>query len=266
MTKQFFVVSAFCTLLSSFVFSQQKTSGVIYYDQVIDLKSMMSQGQGAAGGETRVMAFGGANGASVPDKITNSFELAFNPTGAKFQKSINEDISAVGGGESTGGGMRMMRFGGGGDRELYFNAGANVTESFELNGEQVLLTSVLGNATKEAESSAESKKIIGFDCKKALIPGRNGSKTTIWYTTELNFKASPMAGFWTEGVVLGIETDRMKFYATSIEYSKIKDSEVALPKKGKVITQEEYQKAMDDMRAKFRGMQGTQGQRNIVIQ
>ncbi len=260
MTKQFFGIIAFCTLLSSYVFSQQKTAGVIYYDQVIDLKAMMNQG--AAGGETRVMTFGGANGASMPEKITNSFELAFNTTGAKFQKSITEDITAAGGGEN-GGGMRMMRFGAGSDRELFFNSSTNVTESFELNGEDVLLNTVLGNGTKDVETSTETKKIIGFECKKALIPGRNGSKTTIWYTTELNFKASPMANFWIEGVVLGIETDRMKFYAKSIEYSKIKDSEVALPKKGKVITQEEYQKAMDDMRAKFRN---GGGERQIRIQ
>ena len=72
-----------------------------------------------------------------------------------------------------------------------------------------------------------------------------------------------MANFWIAGVVLGIETDRMKFYATSIEFTKIKDSEVAAPKKGKTITQEEYQKAMEEMRAKFRN---GGGERQIRIQ
>ena len=72
-----------------------------------------------------------------------------------------------------------------------------------------------------------------------------------------------MANLWVAGVVLGIETDRMKFYATSVEYTKIKDSEVAVPKKGRTITQEEYQKAMEDMRAKFRNVGGD---RQIRIQ
>jgi len=267
MTKQIFGIIAFCTLLSSYVFSQQKTAGVIYYDQVIDLKSMaggQQQVAGGNGGEVRVMSsFIGANGSGMPDKITNKFEIAFNPSGAKFQKSVAEDIAAPGGGEASGGGMRaMMRFGAS-DRELFFNASDKVIESFELNSEEVLLESVLGSGSKEAELSSETKKISGFDCKKAILSGRNGSQTTIWYTTDLDLKASPMANLWVAGVVLGIETDRMKFYATSVEYTKIKDSEVAVPKKGRTITQEEYQKAMEDMRAKFRN---GGGERQIRIQ
>ncbi|MCX6166838.1 MAG: GLPGLI family protein [Sphingobacteriales bacterium] len=266
MTKQFFGIIAFCTLLSSYVFSQQKTAGVIYYDQVIDLKSMAAgqqQGAGGNGGEARVMTFGGLNGSAMPEKITNKFEIAFNPTGAKFQKSEAEDITAPGGGEGSGGGMRMMMRFGGSDREMYFSASDKVIESFELNSEEVLLESVLGSGSKEAELSTETKKISGFDCKKAIVNGRNGSQTTIWYTTDLALKASPMANLWVAGVVLGIETDRMKFYATSVEFTKIKDSEVSPPKKGRTITQEDYQKAMEEMRAKFRN---GGGERQIRIQ
>ena len=165
MTKQFFGIIAFCTLLSSYVFSQQKTAGVIYYDQVIDLKSMAAgqqQGAGGNGGEARVMTFGGLNGSAMPEKITNKFEIAFNPTGAKFQKSEAEDITAPGGGEGSGGGMRMMMRFGGSDREMYFSASDKVIESFELNSEEVLLESVLGSGSKEAELSTETKKNIGF--------------------------------------------------------------------------------------------------------
>lgn len=272
MTKQFSLLITFCTLLSTYVFSQQKTSGVIYYDQVIDIKAMMPQA-GSAGAEanaqqrTMIMS---AIGGNIPDKITNKFEIAFNPSGAKFQKSITEDITAnpeagapAGAGAASG---MMMRFGGG-DRELFFSNTDKVTESFEMNGEAVLLESILGNGAKEAELSSETRKIIGFDCKKAIVTGRNGSKTTIWYTTELSFKASPLIPMWIEGVVLGVENERMKYFATAIEYSKIKDSEVAVPKKGKIITQEEYQKQMEAMRSRFRNRAGGQGgQTEIRIQ
>lgn len=270
MTKQFFALITFCTVLSSYVFSQQKTAGVIYYDQVIDIKAMMPQA-GAAGAEANAqqrVTIMNAIGGNIPDKITNKFEIAFNPNGAKFQKSVVEDITAnpeagAAAGAGAANGM-MMRFGGG-DRELYFSTTDKVTESFELNGEATLLESVLGSGAKEAELSSETRKIIGFDCKKALIAGRNGSKTTIWYTTDLALKASPLVPMWVEGVVLGIENERMKYFATAIEYSKIKDSEVAVPKKGKLITQEEYQKQMEAMRSRFR-TNGTGGQREIRIQ
>ena len=272
MSKQFFAVILLCTGLSSYVFSQQKTSGVIYYDQVIDLKAMAAQAQqsaSAAGapaeGSTRVMMFSGAGGANMPEKITNKFEIAFNPSGAKFQKSVIEENNAPEGQAPAGGGM-MMRFGGGADREIYFNGTEKVTESFELNGEEVLMENPLGSMAKEAERLEQTRKIAGLDCKKAVVTGRNGQKTTIWYTTALPFKASPMPALWTEGVVLGLETDRMKYFATSIEYSKVKDSEVAVPKKGRLITQEEYQQKMQEMRSKFRNMGGGAGQREIRIQ
>ncbi len=268
MSKQFFAVILLCTGLSSYVFSQQKTAGVIYYDQVIDLKAMASQfkqntnGAGQGEGQQRVMIFGGAGG-NMPEKIVNKFEIAFNPTGAKFQKSVIEENNAPEGGAAVGG-MAMMRFGGSGDREIFFNGTDKVTESFELNGEEVMMENALGAMSATAEKSDETRKIAGFDCKKAVVTGRNGQKTTIWYTTELPFKASPMPALWTEGVVLGLETDRMKYFATSIEYSKVKDSEVAVPKKGRMITQEEYQKKMEEMRSRFRNMGG--GNREIRIQ
>ncbi|MFM6976395.1 MAG: GLPGLI family protein [Sphingobacteriaceae bacterium] len=259
MTKQFFTLILFCTALSSYVFSQQKTTGVIYYDQTIDFKAMTAQ-QSADGQQRRIMM-----GGNMPDKITNKFEIIFNPNGAKLQKSVIEDNAAPAEGATGGGGMTMMRFGGGADREVFFTGSTKITESFELSGEPVLLEAELGNQSKEAELSTETRKIIGFDCKKATITGRNGSKTTIWYTNALPLKASPMPAMWTEGVVLGIENERMKYFATSIEYSKVKDSEVATPKKGRVITQEEYQKKMEEMRSRFRG-NGPAGQREIRIQ
>lgn len=269
MSKQFFAVILLCTGLSSYVFSQQKTSGVIYYDQVIDLKAMAAQFQqnaanagNQAQGQQRIMMFGGAMGANMPEKITNKFEIAFNPTGAKFQKSVIEENSVPEGGEGGGTasamGAMMTRFGGGSDREIYFNGTDKVTESFEMNGEQLLMENPLGTQSKEAEKVEETRKIAGLNCKKAVVTGRNGQKTTIWYTTELPFKASPMPALWTEGVVLGLETDRMKYLATNIEYSKVKDSEVAVPKKGRMITQEEYQQKMEEQRSRFRNMGGGQ--------
>lgn len=264
MTKQFFTVILFCTALSTYVFSQQKTAGVIYYDQVIDVKAMAAQFmQGAANGasqgdaQQRIAMFNGAGGANIPDKITNKFEIVFNPNGAKFQRTIDEDTP------TGGAGMMMMRFGGG-DRDVFFTNSDKITESFEMSGEELLLESQLGSQSKEVEKTDETRKIIGFDCKKAVVAGRNGSKTILWYTTDLAFKASPMAAFWTDGVVLAIENERMKYTATSIEYTKIKDSEITLPKNAKMITQEEYQKKMEEMRSRFRNMGG--GQREIRIQ
>jgi GLPGLI family protein len=189
------------------------------------------------------------NGFNMPDKITNKMEIIYNANGAKLQKSeVEEDISQAGNPE----GMRVMRFGGNADREVFFNfANKKVTESFELEGEQLLLEKALGSPANEIVKTDESRKIAGFDCKKVSIKDKNGSETTVWYTTDLAFSASPVPALWTEGVVLGVENARMKYYASSIEYTKIKDAELALPKKGRLITEEEYTTKQAEFRKKM---------------
>ena len=254
MSKQFLVLVSFCLIFTSYVFAQQKSSGVIYYTQVIDTKAMR-------GGEGQ-QAAQRPGGFSMPDKISNKMEIIYNANGAKLQKSeLEEDISQSGNTD----GMRMMRFGGNADREVFFNfADKKVTESFEMNDEQLLLEKKLGSNSAEAVKSDETRKIAGFDCKKVIIKDKNGSETTVWYTTDLAFSASPMPALWTEGVVLGVENARMKFYASSVEYIKIKDSELALPKKAKLISEEEYAAKQAEFRKRMqeqfrnRGGSGTQ--------
>ena len=241
MSKQFLVLVTFCLVFTSYVFAQQKTSGVIYYIQVIDTKAMR------AGAEGQQQQTPRANGFNMPDKITNKMEIIYNANGAKLQKSeVEEDISQSGNTE----GMRTMRFGGNADREVFFGA-KRITESFEMNGEQLLLIKTLGSNSADAVKSDETKKIAGFECKKVIIKEKNGSETTVWYTTDLGFSASPVPALWTEGVVLGLENLRMKFYATEIEYTKIKDSEMALPKKATLISEEEYTVKQAEFRKKM---------------
>lgn len=235
MSRQFFILSFFCCVLSSWVFAQ-KSSGIIYYSQVIDMKA-------GAGGQ-QITISGGGNFA-MPEKITNKFELVFNPNGAKLQRStVDEQLSA-------GEGRTFIRMGAGG-RTTFFDFLQNkATEAFDLNGEELLLENKLGSMASDVQLTDETKEIIGFKCKKAVVKDKVGNETVFWYTTDLPIKASPMPGIWTEGLVLGIENDRMKYFATSIDYLKVGDKEFALPKKAKLITQDEYKKKMDEFRSKI---------------
>jgi GLPGLI family protein len=262
MSKQLLVLVGFCLVFTSYVFAQQKTSGVIYYTQVLDTKAMRAGAEAAQQQAPRM------NGFTMPDKITNKMEIIYNVNGAKLQKTeLEEDISQAGNGNTEG--MRVMRFGGNADREVFFNfADKKITESFEMNGEQLLMQKRLGSNSADVVKSDETRKIAGFDCKKVSIKDKNGSETTVWYTTDLPFSASPMPALWTEGVVLGVENQRMKFYASSIEYIRIKDSELALPKKAKLISEEEYNVKQTEFRKRmqeqFRNRSGNGNQ--VIIQ
>ncbi len=261
MSKQLLVLVSFCMVFTSYVFAQQKTSGVIYYTQVIDTRAMRGNTQG---GQVQAQR---PNGFTMPDQISTKMELVFTVNGAKFQKSeVEDDISDAGSGQ----GARMMRFGGAAERETFFSfEDKKVTESFEMDGEQLLLQKSLGTDSLEITKFDDVKKIIGFDCKKAVLKDKRGMETTIWYTNELPFAASPAINYWTEGVVLGVENQRIKYYATSIEYIKVKDSELALPKKARMISEEEYREKQAEFRKKiqeqFRNRTGGTSPNQVII-
>jgi GLPGLI family protein len=206
------------------VAQDKKAAGIIYYNQTTSMK-----------GAKISISGGGSDGStpSIPDKVTSENELIFNTTGAKYQKTYNANA----GGISIGG---MVISSGGSNRKVFFDFAQNkVNELVTLPGEEYLMETKLGALSDTVTKTDETKTIIGFNCKKAIIKNK-GTETTIWYTTDLKFNASPQPGFWTEGVVLALQNDRISYQATSVEYYKVKDSEIAAPKDVKPITADEY--------------------------
>lgn len=199
--------------------------------------------------------------ANMPVNRTSKMELIYNLNGAKFQKSTVEESQNQDAGNESGG-QRMMRFGGA-DREVFFNfADKKVTESFEMENEPFLVEYKLGAKSVGFIKYDDIKKIAGFEAHKAVMSEDNGTQITIWYTTELPLIASPVPSLWTEGVVLQVESPRMNFVATGIEYIKVKDSEFTLPKKAKLLTPQELKVKQDEMRTKMREQFRNNGSRN----
>jgi hypothetical protein len=91
-------------------------------------------------------------------------------------------------------------------------------------------------------------------------------ETKLWYTTELGFDFSPNPALWTTGAVLAIEGKGNKDVAKSIEYRNVSNKDVNLPKKGTLITQDQFRTKMEQMRKQMRGNRPGGGQvRSITI-
>ncbi len=116
--------------------------------------------------------------------------------------------------------------------------------------------------TMEVVKTDETKKIIGFNCKKAIIKTIRKAKvldmdkdiveeTAVWYTTELGFNFSPNPNMWPEGTVLAIENKGTTIVAKSIEYRGVSTKDVTAPKKALPITQEQYALKMQAMMKRF---------------
>lgn len=226
--------------------------------------------------------------AKMPKSSVTGFELLFNTTNASYMPVEEVEDSN----NSGGGGMRFGGFGVNSNREYFYNfADHKLTQVFDMNDTTYFMDSQLGKAAQMTFSPAaaappvveyipsdETKKILGFNCKKVTIKTTSKRKileeereivdqTILWYTNELGFDFSPNPALWTSGAVLAIEGKGNNVVAKSIEYRKVNNKDVNLPKKGVVITQDDFRAKMEQMRKQMRGNRaGGNGQvRSITI-
>jgi len=227
--------------------------------------------------------------ARMPKSSVTSFELLFNLTNASYMPVEETEDSNNSGG---GGGMRFGGFGGNNNREYFYSfADHKLTQVFDMNDTTFFMAAQLGKATQmnfapaavtppvvEYVKSEETKKILGYTCNKVTIKTTSKRKildeereivdqTNLWYTKELGFDFSPNPALWTEGAVLAIEGKGNNVLAKSIEYRNVSNKDVNLPKKGTVITPDDFRAKMEQMRKQMRGNRpgGTGQVRAITI-
>lgn len=290
--------------------AQKKTSGAIQFETTMDPAATMAANGMPISEEMR---------ARMPKSVKANFELLFTATNASYMPVVeNEDSNGGGGG---GMGRMMMRFGGGaaGAREYYYSfADQKLSEVFDVSDTSYVMQGKLavanppqmpnfggqrqggnnGNAnaaapaqsavqfapgppTLEVVKTDETKKILGFNCKKAIVKSIRKAtvlgmekdvtdETAVWYTNDLGFNFSPNPNMWVDGTVLALENKGTSTVATSIEYRGVSAKDVTAPKKALPITQEEYVKKMENMANRMRGQGNRQGggmgqARSIII-
>jgi len=259
--------------------AQPKKSGAIQFQSTFDPAAM------AAANGIRVTD---QMLARMPKSSVTNFELLFTATNASYMPVEETEDSN----NSGGGGMRFGGFGGNNNREYFYSiADRKLTQVFDMNDTTYFMAAQLGKSAQmsfapaaatppvvEYIKSDETKKIVGFNCNKVMIKTTSKRKileeereivdqTILWYTTELGFDFSPNPALWTEGAVLAIEGKGNNVMAKSIEYRNVSNKDVNLPKKGTVITQEDFRAKMEQMRKQMRGNRaGGNGQmRTITI-
>lgn len=276
MKKIFFAAIGIVLIATQTNAQQKKQSGAIQFVSTFD-PAAMAEANGMKLSEEML--------ARMPKSSKTEFELLFTATNASYMR-VEETEDSNGG--SAGGGGGMMRFGGfgGASRDLYFDfLDHKLTEVFDLNDTTYFLQSKLGEPSMPAmrmgnasaqggqfpppvvttvTKSDETRKIIGLNCNKAVIK-RVTTRTVqqeqreiteeiaVWYTKELGFDFSPRPDIWTEGAVLAIEGKGTNVTATSIEYRNVSSKDVNLPKKGTVITADQYREKMGSMMRQMRG-------------
>ncbi|RZL46647.1 MAG: hypothetical protein EOP00_14335 [Pedobacter sp.] len=218
-------------------------------------------GGGFGGGMNRMMRFAGGMGGQreyyytfADQKLVEVFDVSDTTYVMQSKLAVASPVQA--------------NFNMGGNRQGGQPGGANSTAQAPVATNSIEY--LPGEARFEVVKTDETKKIIGLNCKKAIVKtirkakvlgevGEIADETALWYTTELGFNFSPNPNMWTEGAVLAIETKGSVTAAKSIEYRGVSTKDVTAPKKALPITAEQYQVKMQNMMKRFTGGGNRQG-------
>lgn len=226
------------------------------YMPVVETEDSNGGGGGAGGFGRMMMRFGGGGGVGreyyytfADQKLVEVFDISDTTyvMQGKLAVATPPQLPNMGGGQRQGGNNA--------------NAPAPAQSAVQF---------LPGPPTLEVAKTDEIKKILGFNCKKVIVKSIRKAtvlgmekdvidETAVWYTTDLGFNFSPNPNMWTEGTVLALENKGANTIATSIEYRGVSSKDVTAPKKALPLTQEEYQKKMENMANRLRGMGNNRG-------
>ena len=220
--------------------------------------------------------------------LEKTYTLNFNKTESTYKEEEKLGAPGQGGGTRFGG---MMSFTGG---LKYKNTkDAVVLEETEFFGKKFLISED-GNKP-DWKLGAETKKIGNYICYKATMVkevdefsfasfGRRGrgnnnnantdekteeAKTTMivtaWYTPQIPVSQGPGEFWGLPGLILEVNSGRTTVLCTEITLNPKEKVTLKIPKKGKKVTREEYNKIVkkktEEMREQFRGRGGRGGDR-----
>jgi hypothetical protein len=111
-------------------------------------------------------------------------------------------------------------------------------------------------APKDVKLTDKTKKVAGYNCKKATVTLRDETYT-VWYTQELPFSYSPINGLLPEanGVVLSAESDRRSFSAKKVDLKPVAATEITIPANAEKISQDQLRDMRRQQMQQFRDRQ-----------
>jgi GLPGLI family protein len=226
-------------LLISIAAQAQKTEGTVSFQQKMNLhRSMPNMDENMK--------------AMIPEYRTSEYQLAFTAA-ASLYKEVESDEEET----DRNGNVRMtMRRPKG---EVYYNL--KDKKRIELREMMDKKHHIEGEMKTTAwKITDETKMIQGLPCMKATFEDTTGRKKQIeaWFTPAIPYSIGPESYGGLPGMILEVTVNEgdMVFIATKIEYKTPAKEDLAEPKGGIPISEEDYKKEMKEMRKKMGGGNG----------
>ena len=201
--------------------------------------------------------------AVLPDSRSFKKVLIFNSNESIYKDYENQEDDVVEAG-SEHEGMHIKMVMKRPDNQLYKNLAENkIFEKQEFFGRNFLIT----DETKELEwkLANEQKDILGYVCQKAIID--NTEKPVVaWFSPQIPVSNGPMAYGKLPGMILELDIadGSTHIVASEILLLKLEEDAIEVPKKGKKVSREEYDKIVEEKQKEMEEEYGGKGGRMII--
>jgi GLPGLI family protein len=214
----------------------------------------------------------------MKNQMEKTYILTFDKTASIYKEDVKLDQGATGGGP----GMRFAMMGGGASGKYYKNTQTKTSaKENEFSGKNFLIKDAL--KTYEWKMEQETKMIGNYLCFKATtiieMPANAGSfsfgrrnadnkeeekeeeqkielvPVTAWYSMDIPVSHGPGDYWGLPGLILEINAGNTQMMCTKIVMNPKEKSDISEPKKGKVMSQKEYdvmlKEKMKEMQERF---------------
>lgn len=229
-----------------------QTQGVIQYEETISFQIDLPEGMEEFKSQ-------------VPSSQTNKMDLTFTEKVALYEPAkSNEDPQDLTMGSEEGGMMIKMKFDMPENKTFTNIAEGTMIEKQDFMGKKFLIT---GEVEKyKWKLTGEQEKVLDYVCQKATYQDSTRNLVA-WFTPQIPVATGPGSISGLPGMVLKLDRNdgEMVVVATSIELKEIENKTLKAPKKGKKVTQKEFQKIQDEKMKEMEEEFGASGGTRVII-
>ena len=152
------------------------------------------------------------------------------------------------------------------DNQIYHNLNQNEKlESREFLGKYFLIS---GEPEKyNWKLTGATKTVAGYNCQEATFSDSTQT-VTAWFTPEIPVSLGPGNFGQLPGIILAIDIDNGKriIEASEIKLTAIDEDKIVQPKKGKKVSQQEFDEIVEKKMEELGGTRGGGGVRMIITE
>lgn len=194
----------------------------------------------------------------MPKERKATKELVFTATESMYKKydgaEDDEDVSMEQGGMSVQ--IKMTEP----DDQFYVDIEKQKTiEKKEFMTRNFLITSEVD--ASGWKMAGEQKTILDYACLKAVKTNEEGTETIVWFAPAIPVSTGPSANIGLPGLVLEVVSNDGDYTITAknIELVSISKDSLVKPKKGKKVSQEEFDTIVKEKMEEMGAQQGEGG-------